>query len=99
MGNDLEVAIIVPTEKINPLVRKCLKESRLKFPDAEILILTDTVSSYDRLKKDIVVIETGNITISAKRNLGAKRTKKNIWLLSIATPTRVKIGWIKQLKN
>jgi len=72
----LEVAIIVPTENINPLVRKCVKESRLKFPDAEILILTDTVSSDDRLEEGIVVIETGNITISAKRNLGAKRTKK-----------------------
>lgn len=70
----MRAAIIVPAIEVGPLLERCVKECARTAPDAEIIALVDSAEGADVLDGLATVVETGPVTIGAKRNLGASMT-------------------------
>ncbi len=73
-----EAAVVIPCIEIETLTIKCVEECRRLFPQAEIIVLSDVPGNEEALAREARVIVTGRITIPAKRNRGARETRRKI---------------------
>lgn len=90
----MDAAVVIPTITINPLVQRCVDACLETAPGAEIIVLADTLDGALALPVAVTILETGPLTISAKRNRGVEATSKaNIGFIdSDAYPAE---GWLQ----
>ncbi len=73
-----KVSIIIACKSINQDTSKCIEECLLlDYPDFEIMLLPDSDESMDNEK--VIVIPTGPVKPSRKRNLGMKKASGEIF--------------------
>ncbi len=89
-----KVSIIIACRSIDDDTSKCIDDCLLlDYPDFEIMVLPDQVETLD--KERVVVIPTGAVKPSIKRNLGMKKAKGDIFAFidSDAYPLQ---DWLKK---
>ena len=66
------VTIIIPCKEIDEHTKKCVKKClELNYSDFEIIVLPDAKNGLEKNKK-VLIIETGKVKPSTKRNVGMK---------------------------
>ena len=89
-----KVSIIIACRRICSDTRKCVEEClKLDYPDYEIIILPDQNETLD--KPQVIIIPTGSVKPSTKRNIGMRQAMGEIFAFidSDAYPTR---DWLKK---
>lgn len=71
-------AVIIPCIEIEKLTIRCIEECHRQFPGAEIVVLADYLTGLETVADKAKIVVTGPITIPAKRNRGARETRRPI---------------------
>ncbi|HDH53679.1 MAG TPA: glycosyltransferase [Nitrospirae bacterium] len=94
MSNLPKVSIIIACRSIDRDTSKCIEEClSLDYTDIEVLVLPDRIESFD--KERVIIIPTGPVKPSIKRNLGMKKADGDIFAFidSDAYPRK---DWLKK---
>lgn len=99
----MRFSVIIPTKEIADYFIDALPYyDRQKFKDFEIIVLSNIKENKVASKKNIRLVETGNVSPAKKRNLGAKLAKGEI-LAFIDDDAYPPDNWLeiadKELKN
>ena len=89
-----KISIIIPVKEVDSFAEECLREcKKLDYPDFEIILLPDSMPEKEMA--GVKVIATGPVKPSAKRNLGAEKSKADLcaFIDSDAYPEK---GWLKK---
>jgi GT2 family glycosyltransferase len=78
MQKKISISVIIPTINIDSLTIKCVSTTRAFFPEANIYVISDLAGNEDKIRNMAIIFITGPITISAKRNIGAIKSKDEI---------------------
>jgi GT2 family glycosyltransferase len=89
-----DAAIIVPSIHVDPLLVRCIATSRDLYPEVDIIALVDDATGREQIEHLATVIETGPVTIGAKRNLGAEKTSAR-HLAFIDSDAYPEPGWLE----
>jgi hypothetical protein len=89
----VDAAIAIPCIAPNALVRKCVTECRKQCPGAEIYVVADRAEAGEDIAGAELVV-TGFITMSAKRNLVARRSTRT-YLGLIDSDAYPAPGWMQ----
>ncbi len=93
MSNLPLVSIIIACRSIDKDTSKCVEEClRLDYPDFEILVLPDIIETADF--NNVLIIPTGAVKPSSKRNLGMMRARGDIFAF-IDSDAYPRSDWLK----
>lgn len=67
----MSAAIVIPSLRVDALLRRCVAECARWSPEVEILVYVDDATGSEHLAGRAKVTETGPVTIAEKRNRGA----------------------------
>lgn len=90
----MSVAIVVPAIAVDPLTERCVVECARLYPGVEIIVVVDDAERRAAIEPHARVIETGPITIGAKRNRAAALTSAD-HLAFIDSDAYPAPGWIE----
>lgn len=85
--------VVVPSIAVDALVERCVAECHRVAPGVEVVVLVDDATAADRLAGTATVVETGPVSIAAKRNqaVAAANTEFVAFIDSDAYPAD---GWL-----
>jgi len=86
-------AVVIPCIEIDRLSAKCVAECHRHFPEAEIILLPDLMTGNEAVPDKARIIVTGQATIPAKRNRGARETERPI-IAFIDSDAFPEAGWL-----
>ena len=89
----IDATIIIPAVFWDPFTDRCVIESQKLFPDAEIIVVLDTLSGSAMSPKGIIIKALGPVTIAEKRNYAAGLSSRN-YLAFIDSDAYPKKDWL-----
>jgi cellulose synthase/poly-beta-1,6-N-acetylglucosamine synthase-like glycosyltransferase len=92
-----DVSIIIPCITLDTLTRKCISVIKELYPDSDVIVLADYNNNLQNIG-DINLQITGQVTISAKRNMGVMLSNKKI-MAFIDSDAYPKKEWLESALN
>lgn len=88
------ISIIIPSRKIDYLLRKSIDKTRELYKDIHIIVIIDENINTSKQYNDITILKSSNTNMSAKRNLGVKYSDKK-YIAFIDSDAYPKNGWLE----
>lgn len=91
-----DVSIIIPSRALDELTKFCVTKVRELYPEAEIILVVDSVESHEFITaKNVRVAISHENNIALKRNIGVKAATKT-YLAFIDSDAFPKKGWLEE---
>lgn len=90
----VDAAIAIPCVDVNALVQKCVSECLYTCPGTEVYVMTNLPPEQIEFGAGVTVVVTGPITMAAKRNQVALRSKRG-YIALIDSDAYPEPGWLQ----